>query len=392
MRESEERRIRIAMLGSFPPQTQGVPEYCRALTEALVQRVPVHAIGFRRMYPSWLFPGVARSFDPSKAPMAAPGLAVEHRLTWYNPLTWIRAALATPADVFHVQWWSLPLWPIALLMALLMRLRGKVVVVTVHNVLPHEGGALFVAAGRLLCGLARRVIVHSEANRRKLLAHYKLPPAKAVVVPMGILPAPDVCLGRAEARRALGLAAPFRYMLSFGIIRPYKGVDTLLRAFALLAGRHSDLHLIIAGKPWCDWTPYQDLIDTSGLAGRVHLFLDYIPEGEIPRFFGAADIVVLPYSHFDAQSAVCATALPYRKPILVTEVGGLTDWVDHDPAWFVPPSEPEALAARLDAFWADPEAAARAFEVVADRVLKRFSWDSIAEEYLRVYREVLGPL
>ena len=90
------------------------------------------------MYPAFLYPGGKAAVDPTKAKLEAPSLTVEHRLAYYNPFGWVWAGLTTDADVLHVQWWSLPLWPVYFTIMLLMRLRGKRVVITVHNVLPHD--------------------------------------------------------------------------------------------------------------------------------------------------------------------------------------------------------------------------------------------------------------
>lgn len=381
-------RLRVAMLGAFPPQAQGVQDYCREIAVALARLCHVHALGFKRMYPAFLFPGVKQAMDPTKAPLVALNLRVEHRLTWYNPAGWLRAGLLTEADVFHAQWWSWPLWPVTWTIARAMKLRGKPVVLTVHNVLPHEPDKNYLRATRSLCKLADRVLVHSAINRAQLLEHYRLPAEKVIQVGMGPCMPDTQPAAREEACAALRLPPDRRYVLVFGTIRPYKGVEDLLRAFALLGPACGDVHIIIAGKPWTSWAPYQRIIDSHALRDRVHLFLDYVPEDRLRFFFAAADLVALPYRYFDAQSAVCATAMPYRKPILVSEVGGLPDWVDRDPNWIVPPQAPEALARRIEAFFADAPGQTALFAELADRVLKRFSWEGIAQRHLVVYREI----
>jgi glycosyltransferase involved in cell wall biosynthesis len=379
--------IRVAMLGSFPPQAQGVQDYCREVGTALGQRCHLHAIGFRRMYPAALFPGVKAAMDPTKAPMIAPGLTVEHRLTWHNPLGWLRAGLATPCDVFHAQWWSLPLFPVTWTILRAMKRRGKPIVVTAHNVLPHERSRAYITASHRLFRLANRVLVHSESNLEQLRAQYGLSEAKTLQVPMGVSLAGAPRVAPAEARAQLGLPDGPRYVLSFGNIRPYKGVDTLLHALARLP---QEVHVIIAGKPWSDWAPYARIIEEHGLAPRVHTFLDYIPESRVPVFFGAADVVALPYTHFDAQSAVGALALPYRKPMVVSRTGALPDWVENDPTWIVPPGDDGALADRLAALFAQWPAHCQAFDALAGRVLDATTWNAIAARLLAIYHDCQG--
>lgn len=173
------------------------------------------------------------------------------------------------------------------------------------------------------------------------------------------------------------------------MIRPYKGVQHLLQAFPTVASRCPHAHLVIAGKPWVDWTPYQRQIEEGHLEERVHLFLEYIPEARVPLFFSAADLVVLPYIHFDAQSGVGAWALPHRKPMIVSDVGGLPEWVANDPHWIVPAGDAQALAERIIAFLSDPDGATAAFRPIAEAVLAESNWDRVAKLHLEVYAAAL---
>ncbi|MBI2425431.1 MAG: glycosyltransferase family 4 protein [Candidatus Hydrogenedentes bacterium] len=381
-------RLRVALLGAFPPQAQGIHDYCGELAAALGQEIAVHAVGFRAMYPAALFPGVKTAMDPTKSVPQAPHLHLSHRLAWYHPLGWLWQALTTPCDVFHAQWWSLPLAPVTLLFLLVMKLRGKPVVVTGHNVLPHEPNKTFLRASAWIYGLADRVIVHSAENREQLHRHYHLPESKTCVLPMGVFTDIDRSLTRAGARQQLGIPGDAQVLLFFGIIREYKGVDHLIEAFAQLKAEFPAAQLHICGKPWLDWSPYAERIARHGLEDRVHTRLEYIPAGEIPAIITAADLLLLPYTHFDAQSAVGAQLLPYRVPTIVSRVGGLPDWVNGDSAWTVPPGNAGELAARMRAVLGDYEGARARYRVICDVVLERYSWKTIAREHVRIYAAV----
>jgi len=377
------------MLGAFPPQAQGIQEYCREVAETVALVADVHAIGFRHMYPARLFPGVKAAMDPAKPPLRASGVTVEHRLAWYNPPGWLLRAARVPCDLFHLQWWSLPLLPVSATFLQAMRLRRRPVVVTVHNVLPHEASRGFLRASRWVCRHADRVIIHSRANRDQLLEHYGLPEDRVVHIPMGFAGAPLPAPPAAEARAALGLDPGRRCLLSFGTIRPYKGVLDLVEAFATVAGHFPDTDLLIAGKPWEDWAPYADRIRALGMERRVHTWVGYQPEDRVPLLYGAADLLVLPYTHFDAQSAVGAQALGYGVPMLVSTAGGLPEWVDRDPTWCVPPADPAALAAALGAYLENGPSRGAAWRAVAGRVRERLGRPAIARAYDGVYRALL---
>ena len=383
---NQDAPLRIAMLGAFPPQCQGIQEYCRAIAEALSERCAVRAIGFKRMYPACLFPGVKAAMDPEKPPMRGPMLDTEHRLTWYNPLTWLRAGLFAPADVFHLQWWSLPLFPVAFTLYVCMRLRGKPFVVTIHNVLPHEGGGMLARAGRFFCRRADAVLVHGTAMRDLLIARYGVPAEQVHDVAMPAQAGPVALPPRDEARRALGLADDANVVLCFGIIRPYKGIDVLLRAFARYAAGDAAARLVIAGCPWCDWEPYQAIIEEEELGGRVDCMLEYVNDVTVARLFAAADLAVLPYTHFDAQSAVGAQMAAHGVPLVVSDVGALPDWVDGDASWIALADDVPAWTAALEAFFADTAGRRAEYLAIAERVQARCSPEAVAAAHEAVYR------
>jgi len=353
-------KLTILLLGAFPPQAQGIPGYCAALARALATEGEVRALGFKAMYPAALFPGVKTAMDPTSPAPEAPGLTVRHVLAWYNPVGWLWHAFTDRAEIIHIQWWSLPLFPVCLTFALAARARRIPVVVTAHNVLPHEPSPWFLRASAWLYRLADAVLVHSESNRAQFETCFAHTGAKVEVVPMAREIAPIVA-DSAEARRRLGIESARKVVLFFGTIRPYKGLDTLLEAVGIARVQHPELLLIIAGKPWESWAPYAERITSLGLVGNVLLRLDYIPELEVPDFFAAADLVALPYTHFDAQSAVGAQVLGHGTPMIVSDTGGLPELVGRREEWVVPPRNAEVLAERIAWFFGDAPGHAASF-------------------------------
>lgn len=375
------------MLSSLPP-AKGVSPYTSHLIEALSKRsdVRLEVLCFASIYPSWLYPG-GDPEDGGETP-SFDGVRVRRLLTWYNPLSWIWAGLTLQGSVVHAQWWSYFLTPVYTVVLGIARLRGKRVLLTVHNVEPHEKTSKIRSLlNRLVFRFADSYIVHSQQNRETLEGLRAARGKPVAVVPHGALRGPSAGLDASSARRLLGLPADAKVTLAFGNIRPYKGVDTLLKAFGLVVEACPESRLVIAGQPWCDWAPYQKLIDDLGLEDHVVTHLRYIPDDEVEAFFRAADVVALPYTHFDAQSSVAALTLSYGRPAVVSRVGGLPDLIDAEEC-VVPPSDPASLAAALLYILSD-DCARRRLEERAVRRARELDWGPIAAQTSDYYRHLL---
>ena len=375
------------MLGSFPP-LRGISSYCLELATAMARRLEVVFLSFKHIYPAFLYPGGGLAEDPSFPLDFPPGLTVRRRLTWYNPLSWIRGGFSPRADLLHAQWWSLPLAPIYGVVAFGFKARRKPVVFTVHNVSGHDGGGLFVAVSKILFRLGDHFIVHTEANRRRLIQQYGIAPHHISVIAHGSLDFQvDAAADRERLRQELGIRLAHKVVLIFGAIRPYKGLDVAIRAFAEVVKEMPEARLLIAGKLWGPWDDYRDLIRAFDLQDKVITHLDYVPAARVHRFFGAADLVVLPYRRFVSQSGVGATAVAFRTPMIVSDVGGLPDLVaDHRAV--VPPDDPEALAAAMQMMLQDPALLAQLRQSL-DAVARTLSWEGIAAATWAVYQKVL---
>jgi glycosyltransferase involved in cell wall biosynthesis len=380
--------LRVAMLGSLPP-LRGISSYCLELARSVSRRVPVEFVTFKSMYPGFLYPGGELKDDTTFPKIEQPGLTIRRSLTWYNPAGWLIEGFRIRADVLHAQHWSLPLAPICFTVLLLAKVRGVKVVLTLHNVRSHERSRLYDWTTRALCRLVDRCVVHSESNYRQAVQELRLPEDKLRKIRHGVLSFfNDGPADRAAARRMLDLPAEGLVVLCYGAIRPYKGVDVLLHAFARMLPEVPAAVLLIAGQPWGDWKPHQDTAERLGIGARLRTHLRYIPADEVKVYFHAADLCVLPYTHFDSQSGVGLTAIAFSKPMIVTDVGGLPELV-LDPRCVVPPNNAEALAGRMAECLKDPERLAR-LRADAAELAQTLSWDQIAGESVALYESVRG--
>lgn len=279
------------------------------------------------------------------------------------------------ADVVHYQWLTLPGVDAALLPALRPR------VMTAHYVLPPRPGRRQLAAARRAFGVMDAVIAHSEHGARRLRDQVGLEADRVRVVHHGAFD----YLTRLPEEKPLapeleGADGPV--ILFFGLLRPYKGLDTLLRAFRRIEGAE----LWIAGKPRMDVEPLRRL--AAEAPGRVRFLTRFVEDAEIPAIFRRADVVVLPYR--DAEhSGVLYTGLAFGKPLVLTAVGGFPEVAAQGAAQLVPSEDPDALALALAELVRDGAARAELGAAAARAAAGPYSWDSAAAQTLALYRELL---
>lgn len=378
---------KVAMLGSLPP-LRALSSYCLALTVAMADLCRVEFLSFKKIYPAFLYPGGDLRDDDTYPPIHHPNINVRRRLTWYNPLTWTIEGLAGQGELLHAQWWTPFLGPVYFVVIIGFKLRRKPVIITVHNVLSHDKRSIDEMVSRLLFKFCNHFIVHSSSNEAQLQKYFQIPADRISNIPHGPLDF-HVQEGkdRDAIRKAFGFKPADKVILLFGAIRPYKGIDTALEAFRKVITEIPDARLLIAGKLWEPWDRYEEMIRALNLADYVKTHLAYIPSAEVNDFFLAADLVVLPYHHFDAQSGIGATALAFEKPMIVSDTGGLPEFVG-DPFYVVPPKDTQALAEKMSVCLSDPGRLANMSKdsrMIADRI----SWKAIAAMTLSVYQDVI---
>ncbi|MCH8814213.1 MAG: glycosyltransferase family 4 protein [Chloroflexi bacterium] len=379
--------MKVTLLSSVPPQ-KGITPYTLGLAGALARQpeVDVELLGYRSLYPGFLYPG-GDVEDAAAGDETPSSVSVSRIMNWWDPVSWVRAGRGATGDVVHAQWWSYPLAPSYAVMLAAAKRRGKRVVMTLHNVLPHERSLWKDFLNRMVIRVADHLIVHSRRMRDVLVEEMRFAESEVSVIPHGVLVPPGPTLGREEAKERLGLAPDAKVVLYFGHIRKYKGIRTLLDAFRTVADEAPSAHLVIAGQPWVDWAPYEARIAVLKLTDRVTTKLGFVASADVGAYFAAADVIALPYSHFEAQSGIGAMALAYERAVVVSDVGGLPDVVS-DPRAIVPPRDVGSLGRALTAILTD-EPLREKLEQDARELSKEFEWGPIAERTVAVYRSVL---
>jgi glycosyltransferase involved in cell wall biosynthesis len=279
------------------------------------------------------------------------------------------------ADVVHYQWLTVP----SLDTRLLPPLRPRVM--TAHYVLPPQPTRRQLAGARRAFGAMDAVVAHSEHGAQRLRDQVGLDPGRVRVIHHGAFD----YLTRLPDEKPLPFeleAAEGPVILFFGLLRPYKGIDTLLDAFRRIEGAE----LWVVGNPRMELEPLRHL--AAEAPGRVRFLTRFVEDAEIPALMRRADVVVLPYR--DAEhSGVLYAALAFGKPLVLSAVGGFPEVAEQGAARLVPPEDPTALAAELAELVDDESARAELGKAAAAAAGGSYSWDEAARQTLALYRELL---
>lgn len=355
------------------------PPYDRALAAALSRRgATVELLTTRFLYGS-VPPAEGYTVDERfYRRAAARGLTATARLPFKaieHLADMARFRREAAADVVHYQWLTFPSLDVRLLPPLRPR------VMTAHYILPPRASRRQVASAHRVFGAMDAVVAHSEHGAARLREEVGLDPGRVRVIPHGafdyLTRLPDEKPLPAELEGAEGPV-----VLSFGLLRPYKGIENLLEAF----GEVSGAELWIVGNPRMPVEPLHELAALTG--ARVRFITRFVEDAEIPAIFRAADLVVLPY--LDAEhSGVLYTGLAFGKPLVLSAVGGFPEVAETGAARLVPPGDTAALAAALRELLGDEAARAELAAAARAAAAGPFSWDEAARLTLDLYGELL---
>lgn len=366
--------MRIAIIGPAHPLRGGLASFNQRLAQQFIDEGhQCDIISFSLQYPGFLFPGTTQyTKDPPPV-----GITIHTRINSVNPLNWLATrswVRRQSYDIIVVRFWLPFMGP-----ALGTILRGVKkqpptrVVCIADNVIPHEkrpGDAAFTAYFLKSCDA---FITMSEKVMSDLRSFE--PKKKAVLVQHPLYDAFGPMMDKGAARKQLGLPEGGKLILFFGFIRKYKGLDLLLKAMSDPRIGVANITLVIAGEFYEGEAFYKEQIAELGIAERLVLRTDFIPDAEVKYYLCAADAVIQPYRNA-TQSGVTPLAYHFEKPMVVTNVGGLPALVPHERSGLVCEPNPGAIAEAIVRFYQLGEA----FFIPHLRTEKlKYSWSNLTK-------------
>ena len=367
---------KIVIVGTSHPYRGGIAAFTdRLATEFVKEGVDIEVVTFKLQYPSFLFPGKTQYSD-AKAPA---GFLIERKVNSINPLNWIKVGKEirkkNPDIVIFTYWMSF-FAPCFNKIAKVVRRNGYTKCIgLIHNMIPHEKSLLdkifaprFVKAMDGFVALSKAVlndiVTLDKRNKPKIF------------VPHPLYDHFGEIMDRTEAVKHLDLDPNYRYLLFFGLVRAYKGLDILIDAFADERLRKYPVKLLIAGEFYDDPKSYLEQIEKHGLSDLIIIKNQYISDNEVKYYFNISDIVVQPYKSA-TQSGVTQVAYHFEKPMLVTNVGGLGEIIPNGKVGYVVEPKPLSVANALVDFYENERYDAFVEGVKEEK--KKYQWSNMTD-------------
>jgi len=370
---------KILIVGPAYPLRGGLATYNERLCRAFIEQGhDCEILSFSLQYPSLLFPGKTQfSADPKPN-----DIRIYSEINSINPLNWIgvgKKFARKKYDLVIFRYWMSFMAPSFGTIARVLQKSGARVIAITDNIVPHEKRFFdsaftdyFLNSCHGFLSMSKEVQAQAQALQ---------PNKKVAYVAHPMYDMFGSAQTKKDAKEQLGLNPNYNYLLFFGFIRKYKGLNLLLDSFAKVDREKYKVKLIIAGEFYEPSEPYLAQINELGLADDVVLKTDFIPNNEVAAYFSASDMVVQTYISA-TQSGVTQIAYFYDKPMLVTDVGGLSELVPAGKVGYVCQQDSVEIAGAIENFYQAQKYDAFSAGVAEEK--QKFTWEFLSEQLLEV--------
>lgn len=368
--------MKITILGSAHPLRGGLAAYNERLArEFMYEKDEVTIETFSLQYPEFLFPGTTQY---SSLPKPAD-LTIHVTVNSINPFNWIKTGLKIKRqrpDILVVKFWLPFMAPcLGTICRIIRRNQHTRIISILDNIIPHErriGDTFFT---KYFVNSVDAFIAMSDSVYNDLSVFDQTKPR--LLNPHPLFDNYGEAVDKISAIQKLNLDTSKKYLLFFGLIRDYKGLDIVLKAMATELLRNSDIQLIVAGEYYSNREEYEQLIRELAIKDKVELHTRFIPDDEVYLYFCAADMVVQPYKHA-TQSGVTQICYHFNKPMLVTNVGGLPEIVPDNKVGFVVAPDEQSVANAILRFYNEEKEQEFVQNIQEEK--KKYSWKVMAEK------------
>jgi len=361
----------IVIVGPAHPLRGGIAAFNERLAATLQERghrVTIYTFSYQ--YPGFLFPGKTQySTDP-----APENLDIQVKINSINPFNWIkigREIKKLNPDLLILRFWIPFMAPCLGKMGRIVKKNNKTHITgLLDNIIPHEKRAGDRQLTKYFTDICDDFMSMSHEVTKDLKQFSDKPCRYS---PHPVYDHYGQAVSREDAAKALGLNSNDRYLLFFGLVRKYKGLDVLIESFANSEKAKLNFKLIIAGEFYDDPAPYLAQIKKAGIEDRIIIHNQYIPDEKVKYYFSLADLITQTY-RTATQSGISQMAFHFEKPMLVTNVGGLGEIIVDGKSGYLAEANVDSIKQQLDRF--TEEGIEIDFLPSIQEEKKKYSWDS----------------
>lgn len=374
----------IAVISPSKKYPGGIYHYTIKTALELKKYMDVQVISFKNQYPKFLYPG-----SQKEESLLDLNFEDEYEiLNWFDYFSWKNAfkIISKNADLVYIPWWTISLASPLLFLARLSKKNRIKVIIEFHNIFDHDAGIIkkFITSLIInrLVNYSDLCILHTKENSEKLKNFIKNN-VNSIILPLGPLNDFNNLVDPNEIYEIYGLNKEKKYILMFGVVRNYKGLEYAIEAIKILKKKgHSDYQLLVVGEIWINLRKEKDLINRYGLKEEIIFINKFIPDKHIVPFFKIAEIIIYPYINA-TQSGSLNFALNAKKPIIAARVGGFKEILrDRVNALLIPPKDSHKLANAILNLIENQDLAEKIASNGNECYKKAFSWDIILKKIL----------
>ncbi len=378
-----ENNLRICILGTAYPYKGGIAAFNERMAHELISKGhEVEIITFTLQYPSFFYPGKSQYSDEPPP----EDLSISRSLNSVNPISWWTTASKIRKGKFDLiisKFW-IPVIGMGLGSTIKhAKKKNKTKAISViDNIIPHEtrpGDDYFT---KVYMSAINGAITMSSSVAEDTKRLY--PGTQVAFYPHPIYDIYGERIEKSEARKLLDLPADKKFILFFGYIRDYKGLDWLLESFAQVKEKLPDVDILVAGEYYTDGDKYISLIESLGIKDRVHLHTDFIPGNKVNLYFSVCDLVAQTYKSA-TQSGISQIAIHFSLPMLSTRVGGLSETVEEGINGLLVEPEIKEIGQGMIDYFSSPDNYYNTSG--CEEIKKKYSWSSFIDELLDLYRK-----
>jgi glycosyltransferase involved in cell wall biosynthesis len=346
------RKKKIIIIGPAYPYRGGNSLFVSHVYDALKEEFEVKIFNYSLLYPSILFPGKTQFDESTTVIKKAPN---ERLVNSISPLSWFKVAnriIKENPDLVVFDWWHpfFAMCHFTISGLIKKKSRNKILFIT-ENFISHEGNfidkrltdiGLKNAASFLVLSNIVEKEVKQIANGRKV---YKSE------LPIYDCYDSDDKTSIKDLRNEFGFSEKDKVLLFFGYVRKYKGLDLLIDAFPSIKSSIPGAKLLIVGEFYDSPDFYLNKIKQLQIEKDTVVVNQFVPNEEVGKYYKACDLVILPYRSA-TQSGILNVAYGFSKPVLVTDVGGLSEFVDDKKTGLIiRPDSPQEIASSVSEFF-----------------------------------------